>query len=257
MMRWHGWMLVGSLVLGGTAGAQDNQDAKASDTPTTQNNGTGDSQGMIRMGEADAIDHGEDIQKDPSAWPGTGGSGQPDAQAAKWMREGLLPIPTEEKAFLEELHHANQMEVQMGKLAQKNGSSKGVKDFGARMEREHGQADENLLAFAKTKKLQLGEPKADSSLAKAMQGAEHATMEKLQALQGPAFDRAFLAAMVGDHDVVIAKVMAGQQQFVDNTALKTMLDNLLPQLQQHRQSAYRLLGQETPRQARQAPRGGR
>ncbi|MFY2560675.1 DUF4142 domain-containing protein [Corallococcus terminator] len=256
MMRWNRWMLVGALVLGSAAGAQEPQDSKKSDTPTTQN-GTDDSQGMIRMGEADAIDQAEDIQKDPSAWPGTGGSGSPDAQAAKWMKDGLLPIPTDEKAFLEELHHANQMEVQMGKLAQKNGTSQAVKDFGARMEREHGKADENLLAYAKTKQLQLGEPKADSSLAKTMQTAEHATMEKLQALQGPAFDRAYLAAMVGDHDVDIAKVMAGQQQFVDNTALKAMLDNLLPQLQQHRQSAYRMLGQETPRQARQAPRGGR
>jgi len=255
MMRWNSWLLMGALVLGGAAGAQDNQGAKASDTPTTQGDGTGDSQGMIRMGEGEAIDHAEDIQKDPSAWPGTGGAGQPDAQASKWMREGLLPIPTDEQAFLEELHHANQMEVRMGKLAQTNGTSQAVKDFGARMEREHGKADENLLAYAKTKQLQLGEPKADSPLAKTMQSAEHATMEKLQALQGPSFDRAYLAAMVGDHDVDIAKVMAGQQQFADNTALKALLDNLLPQLQQHRLSAYRLLGQETPRQARQAPRG--
>ncbi|SEU39977.1 putative membrane protein [Myxococcus fulvus] len=249
MKRWSGWMLVGSLVLGGAAGAQDDDDA-------TQN-GTGDSQGMIRMGESEAIDHGEDIQKLGDEQPGTGGSGQGDAQAAKWMKQGLLPVPTEEKAFLAELHHANQMEVQMGRLAQKNGASQAVKDFGARMEREHGQADENLLAYVKSKNLTLEERKADSTLAQAMQEAEHATMKKLEALQGTPFDRAYLADMVGDHDMDIAKVMAAQQQFASNTALKSLLDNLLPQLQQHRQAAYRLLGQETPRQARQAPRGAR
>ena len=51
----------------------------------------------------------------------------------------------------------------------------------------------------------------------------------------------------------VAKVMAGQQQFASNTELKKELDGLLPTLKQHREQAYRLLGQEKPRQARSAP----
>ena len=256
MKRWSGWMLVGSLLVGGAAVAQ--QQKQGSTPPPSQgtrSNGTDDSQGMVRMGEPEDIDHGEDIQKDPSAFPGTGGSGA-SADAAALMQKGMVPIPTEEKAFLEELHHANQMEVKMGQMAQKNGSSQGVKEFGQRMEREHGQADQKLMAYAKSKQLTLGEPKADTPLAKAMEEAEMATEKKLQALQGPVFDRAYLSAMVGDHDMDIGKVMTAQQQFASNKELKAMLDDLLPVLQQHRQSAYRLLGQEAPRQARRAPQPG-
>ncbi|QDE87516.1 hypothetical protein BHS06_00340 [Myxococcus xanthus] len=80
--------------------------------------------------------------------------------------------------------------------------------------------------------------------------------DDFQSLQGPAFDRAFLAAMVGDHDAGIAKVMAGRQQFSSNAGLQALLGDTLPTLREHRQQAYRLLGQETPRQARRAP-GGR
>ncbi|WP_342377719.1 DUF4142 domain-containing protein [Myxococcus stipitatus] len=249
MTRRNGWMLAGILCLGGAAVAQDSAPPQ---------NGTGDSQGMIRAGEADAIDQGEDLRKQAREdVPATEGSGEPDAQARKWMQEGLLPIPTDEKAFLEMLHHGNQMEVQMGQLAQKNGASQGVKDFGARMEREHGKADEKLMAYAKSKGLQLGEPPAATPLDKAMNDSGHALMEELQLLRGPAFDRRYLAVMVGDHDMDIAKVMAGQQQFSSNAGLRGMLDETLTLMKQHRQSAYRLLGQETPRQARQAPRGGR
>lgn len=252
MMRWNGWMLAGMVFLGGAAVAQDTQNS------APPQNGTGDSQGMIRSGEADAIDQGEDLRKQAAEdRPATGGSGEPDAQAQKWMKEGLLPIPTDEKSFLEILHRGNQMEVQMGQLAQKNGASQDVKDFGVRMQREHGKADEKLMAYAKKKGFQLGEPQATTPLAKAMGNTEHALMEELQLRRGPAFDRGYLAVMVGDHDSDIAMVMAGQQQFASNTELKGMLDETLTMMKQHRQSAYRLLGQETPRQARQSPRGGR
>ncbi|MCP3102520.1 DUF4142 domain-containing protein [Myxococcus sp. K15C18031901] len=248
MRRWSGWMLVGSLLVGGTAVAQQKQGS----TQGAQNNGTGNSQGMIRAGEPEAIDHGEDVQKDPDALPGTGGAGA-DAQASALMKQGMLPVPADEKAFLEVLHHTNQMEVKMGQLAQQNGSSQGVKDYGQRMEKDHGQADQKLMAYAKSKQLTLGEPKADTPLAQAMSDSNMATDKKLQALQGPVFDRAYLTTMVEGHDVAIAQVMAAQQQFKSNTQLTAMLDDLLPQLQQHRQSAYRLLGQEAPRQARRGP----
>ncbi|NMO21547.1 DUF4142 domain-containing protein [Pyxidicoccus fallax] len=256
MKRWMGWMLVGSLAMGGTAFAQED-----SKPPSTQN-GTDDTQGMFRIGEAEAIDQGESV-KDTTGGvqQGTGGSGQqpqgaqPDAQGAKLMDQGLLPIPTDEQDFLATLHHANQMEVQLGQLAQQKGVSKGVKDFGAKLVKDHQAADQKLMTYAQKKNMTLGEPKADDDFKKTMKNADDAAMAKLQSLQGPAFDRAFLAHMVGDHDTDIAKVMAAQQQFASNTELKGQLDSLLPTLKQHRDQAHRLLGQEKPRQARSAPQG--
>lgn len=264
MKRWTGWMLVGSLALGGAAIAQEAPKAEDSQ----QQNGTDDTQGMFRIGEAEAIDRGESVKDTTGVGQeGTGGSGQQgqqghmqmtqgaqaDAEGQKLMDQGLLPIPTDENEYLSTLHRANQMEVQMGQLAQQKGVSQGVKDYGARLVKDHQQADQRLMTYAQKKNLQLGEPKVDNDFKKTMKNASEATMAKLQSLQGPAFDRAFLAHMVGHHDSDIAKVMAGQQQFATNTELKKELDSLLPTLKQHRQQAYRLLGQETPRQARKAP----
>ena len=266
MKRWMGWMLAGSLAVSGSALAQDDAKQEDSQQQSTQN-GTDDTQGMFRMGEAEAIDQGVGVKDTTGGQQGTGGSGQqaqggsgmqaqgakPDAEGAKLMDQGLLPIPTDEKAYLDTLHHANLMEVQMGQLAQQKGVSKGVKDFGAKLVKDHQAADQKLMTYAQKKNMQLSEPQADNEFKKTMKNAEHAAMAKLQSLQGPAFDRAFLAHMVGHHDADISKVMAGQQQFATNSELKGQLDSLLPTLKQHRDQAYRLLGQEKPRQARAAP----
>ncbi len=267
MKRWMGWMLVGSLAVGGAALAQD--DAQGQGQPAGQKNPSDES--MFPMGDAEPIDKGEGVKDAIGGEPqGTGGSGQQqqqqqthqgghtqgaqaDAEGKKLMEQGLLPIPTDENEYLSTLHHANQMEVQLGQLAQQKGVSKGVKDYGAKLVKDHQQADEKLMAYAQKKNLQLGEPKADNDFKKTMKTAMDAEMAKLQSLEGPAFDRAFLAHMVGHHDSDIAKVMAGQQQFATNTELKKELDSLLPTLKQHRQQAHKLLGQEAPRQARKAP----
>ncbi|WP_426756169.1 DUF4142 domain-containing protein [Myxococcus sp. Y35] len=243
-------MVTGSLALGGTALAQQ-------DTQSTTQNGTDDTESMVRMGRPEAIDQG---QAPEPIMEGTGGAGPqatpPDARDASMMQLGLLPIPTDERSFLAALHHGHQQEVKLGRLAQQRGVSQGVKDYGARLVKDHQQADQRLLAYAKTKNLTLPEPKPNTDFEKTMERAEQASTAKLEALQGPAFDRAFLANMVGDHDADIAKVMAGQQQFASNAELMTVLDATLPTLREHRQQAYRLLGQEAPRQARRPP-GGR
>lgn len=258
MKRWMSWMLVGSLAVGGAAVAQDDAQNQGSQQQQGGQKAS-DDEGMFRVGEAEAIDKGEGLKDATGGQQGTGGSGmqaqgaQPDAEGAKLMDQGLLPIPTDEKAYLDTLHHANQMEVQLGQLAQQKGVSKGVKDFGAKLVKDHQAADQKLMTYAQKKNMQLSEPQADTEFKKTMKNAEHAAMAKLQSLQGPAFDRAFLAHMVGHHDADVAKVMAGQQQFATNSELKGQLDALLPTLKQHRDQAYRLLGQEKPRQARSAP----
>lgn len=233
MKRWMGGVVAGALALGGGALAQQN--------------GTDDTESMVRMGRPEAIDQG---QAPEPFEEGTGGAGSqgtpPDARGVALLRQGLLPIPTDEKAFLDELHQANQQEVKLGRLAQRQGSSQGVKDYGARLVKDHGQADQRLMAYARKQNLTLAEPQADTDFARTMERAEEASMAKLQSLQGPAFDRAFLAAMVGDHDADIAKVMAGQQQFSGNAGLQALLGDTLPTLREHRQQAYRLLDRKLP-----------
>lgn len=257
MRRWMGWMLAGTLALGGAALAQEGKEQEPGKQQPQGDTKTED-EGMFRMGEAKPVGPGA-VEANTSGAPGTGGSGPTDAQAAEKMKQGLLPVPADEKTFLEMLHHANQEEQELGQLAQQKGVSQGVKDFGARMVREHQQADETLMAYAKKKNLQLGEPQPQGNLGQTMKRASEATTAKLQALEGPVFDRAYLAAMVDDHDTDIAKVTSARQQFASNAELAGMLDALLPKLRQHRDAAYKLLGQEAPtvRQARRGAPGAR
>lgn len=54
-----------------------------------------------------------------------------------------------DEAVLMRLHHTNQMEIRVARLAQSNGSSAKVKSFGARLVRDHSSADQKVVALAK------------------------------------------------------------------------------------------------------------
>jgi len=54
-----------------------------------------------------------------------------------------------DKAFIKDAAKGGMMEVAMGRVAEKNASGTGVKNFGARMVKDHSQANEDLKAIAK------------------------------------------------------------------------------------------------------------
>jgi predicted outer membrane protein len=51
-----------------------------------------------------------------------------------------------DEAVLMHMHRINQMEIRAGQLAQRNGSSAKVKQFGARLARDHAAADQKVIA---------------------------------------------------------------------------------------------------------------
>jgi putative membrane protein len=147
--------------------------------------------------------------------------------------------------MLERLHHVNQMEIQLGTLAQQNGTSQDVKSYGEMLVRDHKSADERLMSFAQQKGLKLSTPKPMNDVERKVMAAERAALEKFQVLKGQAFDAAFLAHMVSDHDMALGKVMAAQQNITD-TSLTPLLQQVTQSVTQHRQQAYTLLGRIGP-----------
>jgi putative membrane protein len=154
-------------------------------------------------------------------------------------------VPADQKAMLERLHHINQTEIQLGRLAQQNGMSQDVKSYGEMLVRDHTSADERLMSFAQQKGLKLAEPKPMNDMERKAMAAERAAMEKFQVLKGQPFDAAFLAHMVGDHDMALGKVMAAQQNVTD-AGLSPLLQQITQSVTQHRQQAYTLLGRIGP-----------
>src|SRR5882672_2708862 len=56
---------------------------------------------------------------------------------------------------LGKLHHSNQKEISMGKLAQKSGRTREVKAFGLALVNDHTAADHKVVALAKQEKVNL------------------------------------------------------------------------------------------------------
>lgn len=167
-------------------------------------------------------------------------AGAVSAQSAKSSPSML--IPKDEKGFAEVMHHMNQLEIRLGELAQRKGHSQAVKEYGQMMVADHTKADQELMAMAKTKGWKMGEPKAPNEVQKAEKAAHKANEAKLKALEGMAFDAAYMSLMVGDHDLAITKVAMATQQFA-GSEMTPKLQAMLPVLQQHRQHAYTVLGQ--------------
>ena len=65
-----------------------------------------------------------------------------------------------DKAFMKDAAKGGMMEVAMGHVAEQNGSDSEVKNFGGRMVKDHGKANEELKALAKEQNVGLPAEKA-------------------------------------------------------------------------------------------------
>jgi putative membrane protein len=135
------------------------------------------------------------------------------------------PAPAE---VLGKLHHSNQKEIEMGKLAQKNGQSKQVKDFGKMLVKDHGAADKKVMALAKQEKADLaGDMKMkDDDMTKIEPGAD--------------FDAKFGQAMLDDHKKDVGEATSARDSTTDDK-LKKLLTELVPTLQKHQDTAQKIV----------------
>ena len=114
-------------------------------------------------------------------------------------------------------------EVELGKLAQQNGSSAAVKQFGQRMIEDHTKAGKELEAIAT--KLGMTPPKEP--------GSKHqADIKKFSKLTGEKFDREYAEHMVKDHEKAVA-LFEKQAKNGDAAELKAFASKTLPALQEH------------------------
>lgn len=134
------------------------------------------------------------------------------------------------------VHHVNQMEIDMGKLAQKSGSTQGVKSYGQMLVKDHSQNDRDLTAFAKKHDAKIPAEKIDNDADKKEAQDQKDAMMRLKNMKGADFDREFLRLMVDGHDKELAKIDTEVGQ-VNNSDLSTMLKDMKPVLQRHADQA--------------------
>jgi putative membrane protein len=125
--------------------------------------------------------------------------------------------------FVKEATVGGQMEVTLGQLAQQNAQDQAVRDFGARMVRDHQAADQELAQI-------ISQKNAGVSDEPGMMAAH--MIKHLQGLKGTEFDTAYIKHMVAEHKKDIKEFQKeaenGEDADVKNFASKT-----LPTLQDH------------------------
>lgn len=149
-----------------------------------------------------------------------------------------LPAAAKKDAIkvLADLHHANLMEIQMGKLAMKNGQSEAVQEYGEKLVRDHQELDDKTKQLAKGLDITLLDDE------KIINQKNHQAMEQLKAKKGNEFDRSFAQMMVTDHKKNIQKLQNAQTK-LSGTSVGSLVTQILPVLQDHERAASELLAQ--------------
>jgi predicted outer membrane protein len=111
--------------------------------------------------------------------------------ASGQAQAGEAELPAQDLEFAEKAAEGGLMEVQLGKLAQEQTKDEQVVQFGARMVQDHGQANEELMAIAEQKGVQLPQELPEDAQQK---------YEELQQLSDAEFDEAYMDEMVKDHE---------------------------------------------------------
>ncbi len=129
----------------------------------------------------------------------------------------------EETGILARLRTLNGAETEAARLAQGSALSPRVRDYAIQLLRDQRLAEQAVEGFAQSHGLELPEPEPTAE--------EAGELERLRGSRGPAFDHAFLAAMIADHERAIAELGAAEARAPD-LALRRLLRRLIPILRQ-------------------------
>lgn len=128
-----------------------------------------------------------------------------------------------EKKFIMKAANGGMTEVEVGKVAQEKGASSDVKDFGARMVKDHSKINDQLKDVAS---------KMGVTVPDKVNAAHQAMIDKLSAKSGAEFDTAYVKMMVKDHEKDIAEFEKADKE-VSNADLKKFIEDSVPVMKDH------------------------
>jgi len=132
------------------------------------------------------------------------------------------PKTSESETFVRNTAQGTMAEVALGQLAQSKAESPAVKQFAQRMVDDHSKNEEPLRNLAKS--VNVTWPSEVS--------AKHQELQrKLSGLQGAAFDRAYMSAMVDDHKHEVGEFQKATKSADPN--VQAYASQTLPVLQEH------------------------
>jgi putative membrane protein len=138
------------------------------------------------------------------------------------------------QAFLAKAAQANMAEVELGKLAAQKGQSDEIKRYGQHMVDDHGKANQELQELAQQE---------GATLPTYTDKPHQAAKARLEKLSGEAFDRAYAAQMVRDHQAAVG-LFRGQAKAGRDPEVKAWAAKMLPNLEEHLKQARALTPQK-------------
>jgi putative membrane protein len=147
-----------------------------------------------------------------------------------------VKLSDSEKQLLQNIADADKAEIEMGQLAQSNGSSQKVKDFGQKLVDDHTQNNQQLQQLAQQKGVQLSVQEKP---------AEQSTKSKLENVKGAQFDKAFMQHEKDDHAKLLSQLKQQQDQIQDPD-LKSFVGQTISAVQQHLDAAEGSKASSTP-----------
>jgi putative membrane protein len=125
--------------------------------------------------------------------------------------------------FVQKAASGGMLEVRLGELAQTNAANAAVRQFGARMVRDHSKANQQLLTVLRGEGLIPPRVMLDKDIK---------TFNQLAKLRGAEFDRAYMKHMVDDHKEDVA-LFEKEGKDGKDAKVKAFAEKALPTLKEH------------------------
>jgi putative membrane protein len=169
---------------------------------------------------------------------------QASKDSANAIKESMDDLDQSSVKFATKAADRNNKEIALGKIAQQNAEYDRIKDFAARMIKEHVAANEALQKASYSSGVTLPTAPEDQQ-----------DMADFSEKKGPAFDKAYIKEMVDEHQKMLELLDEASSQLKD-TALKNYAITMLPKVKGHVEEARVLLEdvrkQYRPEQGRDA-----
>ncbi|HEX5431069.1 MAG TPA: DUF4142 domain-containing protein [Bryobacteraceae bacterium] len=161
----------------------------------------------------------------------------PNGQAPNGPAANNAPTetPKMDAMILSAMHSMNLMEIQMGNLAAKKGTTQQIRDFGQRLAMDHTMGDQKVMNFAKNHNIVLFQPPPNAPQPPAVQEEQ-----SLEQAEGASFDKQFLGKMKTDHEHAIAMLQSAYDSLPQNSNLRGFVNSMNQILTQHYIIASRL-----------------
>jgi len=158
----------------------------------------------------------------------TGSSARTDTgSSSSRVEKNPATLSKDDSTFVMKAANAGMTEVELGKIAQQNGASDKVKEFGQMMVKDHSAAGDQLKKIAASKNINVTDSLSSDS-------KKH--IADLQKKKGKEFDKAYMKMMVEGHEKVLKQFEDEQSKGAD-AELKAFAAQTVPTIKGHLDSA--------------------